>query len=73
MPRWAITDDDAVRELPVGAVWMLGVVSFNCCDCHSLILYMRGEPSWMRFEPAINAGVVPSIYVGGATGSMGSL
>ena len=31
------------------------------------------EPSWMRFEPAINTGVAYSIYVGGATGSMGSL
>ena len=60
MPRWAIADDDAVRELPVGAVWMLGVVSFNCCDYHN-ILYMRGEPSWMRFEPAINTGVAYSI------------
>jgi hypothetical protein len=27
----------------------------------------------MRFEPAINAGVVHGIYVGGATASMGSL
>ena len=72
MPRWAIANDNAMRELPVAAVWMRGVVSFNCDACHN-ILYMRGEPSWMRFEPAINAGVVPSIYVGGATGSMGSL
>ena len=56
MPRWAIADDDAVRELPVGAVWMLGVVSFNCDACHSNII-IGGEPSWMCFEPAINAGV----------------
>ncbi len=45
----------------------MGVVSFNnCCCCHHIIIpyNRRGEPSWMRVEPAINTGVVPSIYVG---------
>ena len=41
------------------------------CFCILKLPYM--EPSWMRVEPAINAGVAHSIYVGGATGSMGSL
>ena len=51
---------------------MLRVVSFNCDYCHRRII-LGIEPSWMRFEPAINAGVAYNIYVGGATGSMGSL
>ena len=72
MPRWAIANNNAVGELPVAAIGMLGVVSFNCDACHSNII-IGGEPSWMRFEPAINAGVAHSIYVGGATASMGSL
>ena len=61
-----------MRELPVAAIGMLRVVSFNCDYCHRRII-LGMEPSWMRFEPAINAGVAYNIYVGGATGSMGSL
>ena len=71
MPRWAVSNDDAIWKFPVRAIWMRGVVSFNC-DCHhyshikyfevnTAVIHLMGEPSWMRFEPAINTGVAYSI------------
>ena len=58
MPCWTIAQDNAVGELPVRAIGMRGVVSFNCDNiCHRRRIIMPMEPSWMRFEPAINTGV----------------
>ena len=69
MPRWAVSNDDAVWKFPVRAIWMRGVVSFNC-DCHYIRLWNLHGCVLSLYKIRSYAY---SIYVGGATGSMGSL